>query len=138
SNSHGLPLRLDSIDGSTCDSQSDIGLDAVALDDAVRDLYERTSAPVTLIANSMGGAIVRAYLAYASDAATGTLEHVDSVVMLQGAQQGSWIAHSKPVILGLMGPDTPGRAIMFAGISEFVRTHWQFDPNRPAIDGLRP
>src|SRR5205085_5685890 len=79
-----------------CDSEDDVGLNAVLLD---HEITTRTSPGpqgwpvdrITLVANSMGGAIVRAYLAYAVESGNPSLARVDSIVFLQGAQEGSWL-----------------------------------------------
>lgn len=135
----GLPLNTASIDSTICDSQSNVGLNAVLLDEDVRELQARLSGgKVTILANSMGAAIVRAFLAYSVDAGTGGAAAVDNVYFLQGAQQGSWAAYGKPVLLGLMAPAGPIRQIIFHGVSQEVRERTEFDAERPAIDDLLP
>lgn len=101
-------------------------------------MRERFAGPITLIANSMGGAIVRAFLAYSTDAGTGAAGFVDSVFFLQGAQQGSHLAYAKPFAQVLLLPAGIGREMVFAGMSELVREATGWDASRPAIDDLRP
>lgn len=140
-NSHGLPLTLTprSLDRSICDSQSDVGLNAVLLDEDVRAMSRGLSGgPITLIANSMGGAIVRAFLAYTVEARTGAAEIVDSIFFLQGAQQGGYLAYAKPLLRALLVPTGPGRELVFNGVSELVREATGWDASRPAMDDLLP
>lgn len=92
--SYGLPVtRTDrSRSAEICDSQSDVGINAILLDRDVLAQHAKFGGKVTLIANSMGGAIVRAYLAYAVASGSESVRWVDQVVFLQGAQQGSFLA----------------------------------------------
>lgn len=139
SDPRGLPLTRESIDPTICDSQSNVGLNAVLLDEDVRDLHARLrGGKVTILANSMGAAIVRAFLAYSVEAGTGAAGVVDNVYFLQGAQQGAWIAYAKPLLLGLMTPAGPVRQIIFHGVSQEVRERTGFNAERPAIDDLLP
>ncbi len=98
----GMPVDLTSISGSICDSASDIGLNAVLLDSDVQSLYAQTGQPVVLIANSMGAAIVRGFLAYSSERGDGVASTmVDSVFYLEGAQQGAFAAYGAYLSTGL-------------------------------------
>lgn len=137
----GLPLTLtpSSVDPNTCDSQSDVGLNAVLLDDEIRRRHAQFGGPVTLIANSMGGAIVRAFLAYSVAASTGTDGLVDNIYFLQGVQQGSHLAYPASTLSGLRdsrhGLDRIlGDLISRASLS--LAGGW--DPTRPAAADLRP
>lgn len=136
----GLPLTLgaSSIDSNACDSQSDVGLNAILVDDAVRALHEEFGGPVTLIANSMGGAITRAFLAYSVAAGTGTHELVDNVYFLQVAQQGSHLAYPPAVLSGLRDSRTPLDRVLGEAISAAARALTGWDPTRPAAGDLRP
>lgn len=138
----GLPLNLaaHSIDSSICDSQSNVGISAVLLDSDVRAAHAKFGGPVTIIANSMGGAIVRAFFAYAVEAQTGAAEPgvVSDVFFLQGAQEGSYIAYSKLLLLGLLTPAGPAQEIVFDGIAEKIRQETGWDATRPAIEDLTP
>lgn len=92
-----IPVYVDpnSIDPNICDSKSALGLNAAVMDQFLNGLQ----APVTVMAHSMGGAITRGWLTYAqngggnwngNDPALDNI--VDSVVFLEGAQQGSYLA----------------------------------------------
>jgi len=91
-----VPVRKDSFSPMICDSLGDLGMSALLLDKQLQQLAQHYS-HITLIANSMGGAITRGWLALRQVAAQRThsaadLRAVDSVIFIQGAQQGSYIA----------------------------------------------
>ena len=93
-------LPVGSATPNACSSQSSVDLNAVALAHVVQDLSNRTGGKkVTLLAYSMGGAIVRTLLAGCltssgptdqQDCATSD-QLVDNTFFLNGAQQGSWL-----------------------------------------------
>lgn len=86
----GMPVDLASIDNGTCDSQSDLALNAVLLDSRVHERFVETGKPVVLIANSMGAAVVRGMLSYSHERGDGVaVDEVDSVFFLEGAQDGA-------------------------------------------------
>ncbi|HEX6799002.1 MAG TPA: Ig-like domain-containing protein [Ktedonobacterales bacterium] len=88
-----------------CISQSSVYTNAKLLAAVVQQLYARAggAAPITLVAYSMGGAIVRTLLAGclntpggAPDPACATAaSEIASVFFLDGAQQGSWLLMAK-------------------------------------------
>jgi hypothetical protein len=78
----------------TCVSQSSVDDNAVNLAQLVMTMHQQFSKPVTLIAYSMGGAIVRTMLAGCRNSATSCTAAaglVDHVFLLNAAQQGSWL-----------------------------------------------
>jgi hypothetical protein len=96
-------------DASTCVSQSSVDTNAVALGQLVVKMQQQFGKPVTLIAYSMGGAIVRTMLSgcLVPDT-TGELPPapgqalcpsaagmVDHVFLLNAAQEGSWLLTAK-------------------------------------------
>jgi hypothetical protein len=85
-----LYVDPDSISTSICDSKGALAYSAAALDAHLAAI----SGPVTVVANSMGGAITRGWLALANfnGPSDKSLAHTDSVIFLQGAQAGSWAA----------------------------------------------
>ncbi len=86
----GMPYDAASATRDACDSNSDIGLNAVALDAEVQALYQQTGRPVVLVANSMGGAIVRGFFAYSYERNDGVAASmVDSAFYIEGAHQGA-------------------------------------------------
>ncbi len=126
-----IPYDPSSIDQGLCDSQSALGLNAVALDSYVRAQYtEGGNQPVVLIANSMGAAIVRGFLAYSAEAGDGVATTmVDSVVYLQGAQDGSlWL-----------GIDGLGQLAPIQDVLEpFAGDAFPADLSRPAATDVEP
>jgi len=91
-----VPILRNSLSPEICDSQGDLGVSALLLDDRLQQLARRYH-HITLIANSMGGAITRGWLTIRQVAAQRTfhgidLRAVDSVIFIQGAQQGSYLA----------------------------------------------
>ncbi len=88
-----------------------------------------------MIANSLGGAIARGWLTLAQSKTTAaTLRSVDSVIFLQAAHQGSWVAGTGELLdqgLGLLAP-----------LDEFilrqVAAKLNFDPQRPGIIDVAP
>lgn len=85
-----IPVIWDGVGTGTCDSMSDLALNAVALDETVKDIYEPAHSKVVIVANSMGAPIVRGFLTYSmfiEDGAAATM--VDSLVFLQGAHDGT-------------------------------------------------
>ena len=126
-----------------CDSEDDVGLNAILLD---QEITKRTSPGplqwpvdrITLVANSMGGAIVRAYLAYAVESANPSLASVDSVVFLQGAQEGSWLAKADQVANEALVSQIPGVRDAVMSLEQLALDQYQIDTNRPAIADLTP
>jgi hypothetical protein len=74
-----------------CDSNDDLELNAIILDGDLGRLSQEADR-ITLISNSGGAPIVRAYLAYAAATSSPSLTHVDSAVFLEGVQSGSYLA----------------------------------------------
>ncbi len=92
----GIPIDTASEGAFPCDSQSDIGLNVLALDEAVKPAYEQTGGQkVILVGYSMGAAIIRGFLDYSTAANGGGGDGVagfmvDSVMFIAGAHDGSW------------------------------------------------
>lgn len=135
--SFGLPLTTSprGLTAAICDSQSDVGINAVLLEREVRRMHERFGGRVTLIANSLGGAITRAYLAYAQASDSPTLGYVDLVVFLQAAHQGSYLTLARPEI---SASTSPLGYLAVVALGEAVRARLGYDPNSPAFEDLRP
>jgi hypothetical protein len=87
-NTGKLYVDPDSIDPTICDSKGALAYSTAALDEHLASL----SGPVSVVANSMGGAITRGWLTLAASNGSSdkSLSNADSVVFLQGAQEGSW------------------------------------------------
>lgn len=88
-----MPVDLVGSGSDICDSQSDHALNAVALHEVVQEIYGDTGRPLVLVSNSMGVAIVRGFLSYSAELEDGVAETmVDSLMFLQGAHDGSYLA----------------------------------------------
>jgi hypothetical protein len=134
----GMPLDPPTPDSApgVCDSNDDVELNAVVLDADVQALA-RDFDKVTLLSNSGGTRIVRAFLAYASAAGTGSLPLVDLVVSLEGAQAGSYLT------LVYDGLDTavdsnPDLVSIRDQLLDKVRQTVGHDPTRPVFEDVRP
>ncbi len=124
----GMPYNAASATRIACDSDSDIGLNAVALETTVRTIYEQTHQKVVLVANSMGGAIVRGFFAYSSERDDGVAASmVDSTFYVEGAQQGA----------GVLSPATPLNFALQQGlVAQLEASGWA--PGGPAGPELIP
>ena len=142
--SAGMPLDSAGADPAPgiCDSNDDIELNGVLLDDDVRALAARFD-KVTLLSNSGGTRIVRSFLAYAAARAAAnptqfsSLALVDQVVTLEGVQQGTYIAAA------YNGLDTAARldpraAFARAVVGAIVTAWVGHDPNRPTFEDVTP
>lgn len=91
----GMPITLGGTELTQCDSQGDIGLNAVALHHDVRDIYVATGGKVVVIANSGGAPIARGLLSYSDARGDGLVRQaVDSMVLLEPAADGAWAANA--------------------------------------------
>ena len=133
------PLYLDpgSTGGNTCDGNGPLALDATALDQYIAFIESsHPGAPITILANSMGGAVTRGWLRLAqSDSPSDTtLSAVDSVIFLEGAQQGSiWAG------LG----ELPGGRVLYDLLTHTPKLGSYFqklnlNPSDPGINDLAP
>lgn len=117
----------DAINPDICDSKGALAFTAAALHDHLAALNTKD----TVIANSMGAAIARGWLAIAQINVGGdqSLAHADSVVFLQGAQAGSWAALAGQAIASVpvVGP-------IAQGISHLAN----LDLDRPGVMDVTP
>lgn len=119
-----------------CDSEGDMGLSATALDDTLKDLSASSGGgSIAVIAHSMGGAITRGWLDLAQRQQDQTLKSVDTVVTVQGAQQGSYIPDGF-ACSPLQGHVTT-RAVLATAVTQ-VAHRLHFYPDRPAWTELTP
>ncbi len=133
------PLYLDpgSTGGNTCNGNGALALDATALNQFIAGIKAtHPGAPITVIANSMGGAVVRGWLrlAQADSPSDTTLSAVDSVIFLEGAQQGSiWAG------LG----ELPGGRVLYDLVNKVPKLgpelkKFNLNPSDPGINDLAP
>ncbi|TFC02745.1 hypothetical protein [Cryobacterium sp. MDB2-33-2] len=95
-NAQGMPISISDATGNpNCDGSSDIGINAIKLDEQIQQEYhDGGNQPVILVGYSMGGSIIRGMLAYSqtvNDRVADTM--IDSVSFIHGVQQGSYLAN---------------------------------------------
>jgi len=137
-----IPVQTDSqsVNATNCDSQSDLGIDATMLDDAISARPDGHG-PVAVIAHSMGGAITRGWLALAQTEGSGpgtALSKVDTVVTFQGAQQGAYGANIGAYLGRLWTSDQNAGGWFIPPILSKVQTFVPFYVKRPVITELAP
>jgi Bacterial Ig-like domain (group 1) len=137
---------------STCVSQSSVDDNAVQLAQLVMKMQQQFGKPVTLIAYSMGGAIVRTMLAGCRNSATTCTTaagQVDHVFLLNAAQEGSWLLTVKrgldPTALSGSGipaistsPFSAVLPLIENAIYARVRDQLGLDAGKPAETDLTP
>lgn len=128
----GMPVDQASIDGNLCDSQGDLALNAVLLHRDVQQAFEESgNQKVVIVAHSMGAAIARGFLAYSQELGDGVAqEMVDSVVYLQGAQDGS--QQGAELLKKRKG------GFLDRQLADFALNAFNLDPDRPAGEQLSP
>lgn len=120
----------------TCDSNDDVELNAVLLDQDVAALADDFD-DVTLISNSGGGRIVRTYLAYAAASHSASLGVVDLVMSLEGVQQGTYLAAVFYQLDASVDSD-PDKAAVRDQILDAVKPVVKHDPRRPLFEDVTP
>jgi hypothetical protein len=97
-----LHTHPESISPDICDSQSAIAYNSTKLSDYISSL-ESLEAPVAIMNYSMGAPITRGWLTLAqTTVGDNTLDIVDTIISIQGAQKGSYAAHG-PEIVTVLG-----------------------------------
>jgi hypothetical protein len=91
----GMPIISSDATGTpTCDGSSDIGINAIKLEEQINAEYMSSGRPVILVGYSMGASIIRGMIAYSQarrDQIADTM--IDSVSFIHGVQQGSYLAN---------------------------------------------
>jgi hypothetical protein len=137
---------------STCVSQSSVDDNAVELAQLVTKMQQTFGKPVTLIAYSMGGAIVRTMLAGCLNSTTScpnAAAAVDHVFLLNAAQEGSWLLTVKSGLnpTALSGSGIPAISsspfsvvlpLVESAIYAQVKDRLGLDANDPAESDLTP
>ncbi|MEA2428643.1 MAG: hypothetical protein QOF37_2271 [Thermoleophilaceae bacterium] len=138
------------------DSNGPLAYDATHLDDCLAALvnYDVQTyghpLPIAVLANSMGGAITRGWLALANARGSSSLQGVTTVIFLQGATEGSWLARVGETSDAALSSPFSGLGSAF--VDEFVRRtadllcgistsrplYGCFDPARAGIQDLVP
>jgi hypothetical protein len=127
----GLPYDLSQNKPPRCDSEGDLGQNAIRLDQKIRQMYQSSGRKVILVGYSMGGETIRSFLAYSTSVGDGVASGmVDSVVTMHGVQQGSWFALGAPTLAGL--PEWLGTPV-----DNFIH-QWAPDPRRLATQQFNP
>jgi len=156
--SHGWQGPLSVTGGSVTpnDGNAALAYDAAKLDDCLVQLERWDLAnlgrlvPIAVIGNSMGGAITRGWLALANSrshapSVVHSLDAVTTVVFLQGAVEGSWVAKvGEGVDTGLGNfahLPSPLAAALSGAIDSEARnlaTNADLNPTRPGVKDLVP
>jgi alpha-tubulin suppressor-like RCC1 family protein len=131
----GFPVNLNT-GTPICDSNDDIGVNAILLDQDVRDMAASGVDRVTIIANSMGGAITRAYLAYATATQSSSLSKLDGILFIHGAQDGSYVALAGQVGASYLISSVTGQNILTVATQTLPLQG--INPLRPALQALTP
>lgn len=132
-----MPLDTTSTADNACDSQSDLGIDAVMLNDFIQK-NTRPTDHVAIVAHSMGGAITRGWLALVQRIEDkyhyNPAANVDTVITFQGAQQGSYIAAPNRLVPPVTDPVSWAENEVLNGAAGTLG----FYRNRPANNELTP
>jgi hypothetical protein len=132
------------------DGDSALAYDAAKLDDCISALVQwdvKTFGhplSIAVVANSMGGAITRGWLQLAKQRAaaglSSSLAGATTVVFLQGAIEGSWLAKvGEGADVGLnLGPDPLGLAHDIDSWARDLATKNDLDPTRAGVKDLVP
>jgi hypothetical protein len=134
-NTESLYVDPDALSENVCDGNGALAFDSTELDDYLTHLEAAYPGdPFTILANSMGGAVARGWIALAQERGDATLTPVSNVIFLQGAQEGS-------IWAGIAETDGVGTAIYKAAtkspLGSWVST-LNFNPSRPGIADLAP
>lgn len=119
-----------------CDSNDSIELNAVLIAADVAELAKQFDR-VTIIANSGGAAMVRAFLAYASVVDPATLAAVDLAVFLEGVQTGSYLAASVAGVQSIERHTVIGGFVRDRAL-DALKPKIFHDPRRPVFDDVLP
>ncbi|MDQ6671444.1 MAG: hypothetical protein M3069_11960 [Chloroflexota bacterium] len=123
------------ISGTICDSKGALAYSASNLDDELTGKSVQT--PTAVLGYSMGGAIIRGWLALAQQRNSASMKVVDTVVTFQGAHQGSvWAVIGDAALFGLSAvPEIGG---LLVATATTLAAAQNFDPTRPAVQDLTP
>ncbi len=134
-----LYAHPESIDPNICDSQSAIAYDSTRLDDMLSNLQSQSSAPVTVIAYSMGAAAARGWMALAqSNPNDHTLSTVDSLITIQGVQQGSFWAGAYLTEANIAAVTPSWQNLLWYALLVGVNEKFGIDASRPAVSDFVP
>ena len=126
----GMPIISSDATGTpTCDGSSDIGINAIKLEEQINAEYTASGRPVILVGYSMGASIIRGMIAYSQarrDQIADTM--IDSVSFIHGVQQGSYLANGGQFVSGLS---------VFGGIATGISDLVHLPLDRPASQELQ-
>lgn len=113
------------------DSNSSMGDNANLLYQKILDSYNTTHGKTVLVANSMGGAIVRGVLAKLGPSGAGM---IDGVFFIEGAQSGSWLLYADAGTRDIPGWANP----LIWGLRQGITQMSAVKLDRPAVVDLTP
>ena len=137
------PLSVSGAPGeqNLCDGNGPLAYDSTRLEDYLYELYQRDlqehRRPLTtaVIGNSMGGAITRGWTHVALERRSPTLGMVSTVLYVQGALEGSWVAGAGEKVDFFAHVPVVGT---LPSLLESVSTVLNLDPTRPGVKDLAP
>jgi len=128
-NTGSLHSHPDSIDPSICDSQSALAYNSTKLGALLTSLQEQKA----IINFSMGAAITRGWLTLAQNRDDETLDTINTIISMQGAYQGSYLAKAGMYLL-----ETDWASPLKTVIVWSAKSLWGIDASRPAEEDLTP
>ncbi len=128
---------------SNCESEGSVFLNAKELSQMVRQLNQQTGKPVTLIGYSMGGAIIRTFLAIcqianADPSCTGMASDVDQAIFLNAAHQGAWFLQPGADAMQIPDVNNPVFQSVLPFFIDAIKQLAPIDPGSQAIQDLKP
>ena len=126
------------------DDDGPLAYDATKLRDCLLQLvaYDTktysTTVPITVIGNSMGGAITRGLLTlWTFGHAPALTGHVTTIFMLEGATEGSWLAGLGEGVQSAF-ENVPFAGSVLQGVLDKLTSFLELDPSRPGVMDLQP
>lgn len=126
----GMPVERATINAGICDSESDLGLNVLAVTEQIRALHARTGRRIVVVGFSMGGTIARGVLTLAAlRHDPSVLDALDALVLIHPVSQGARVAGAGQRVAAV-----PVLGAVFSRAAQGTLV----DPARPALRQLQP